>query len=349
MLKKNVIARWKFADNCFIEWKFQGMESINGKLFIKDLCDILYHYYKMSIYVNGTEKMHVFTYDFPALIEFMESLRDLIDCEEFNAQDWSTQYNGPTVSVKSKHYRCAGSFEIEDLYMITRDVCVVKDSGQIEWDEYHLVVGGNSGNDCVYIKLEAEEAKCLLATLDDFMVKSIQVFNETVKKRLEDMQKKFEVQDDTLRLYVDTDKAQVDEIYVLGDFVDIEEIAGDDYEKYINAEILSINPESLKIQLQNGDTKDICIKDICYIFIHDMSNKRLNFNTSQCLEDFMSIMSPAMKNEFKNGNKKELAKKWYLTVAARTWMYRSEHGFENPKKEAKKIVKKISQKIKEEK
>ena len=39
-----------------------------------------------------------------------------------------------------------------------------------------------------------------------------------------------------------------------------------------------------------------------------------------------------------------LVNKWTYAIACRTWMFRSEHGFKNPKKTIKKVIKKIKKK-----
>lgn len=43
-----------------------------------------------------------------------------------------------------------------------------------------------------------------------------------------------------------------------------------------------------------------------------------------------------------------LVNKWTYAIACRTWMFRSEHGFKNPKKTIKKVIKKIKKRCNEE-
>ena len=67
------------------------------------------------------------------------------------------------------------------------------------------------------------------------------------------------------------------------------------------------------------------------------------------MDDFYAIMSDEEKAEFAETPIDALVEKWFSAVVDRTWIFRDEHEFRNPKKTTKKIIKKIKKKCQAEK
>ena len=59
-------------------------------------------------------------------------------------------------------------------------------------------------------------------------------------------------------------------------------------------------------------------------------------------------MSDEEKTEFAETPIDALIEKWFDAVVDRTWIFRDEHGFKNPKKTTKKIIKKIKKRCQAE-
>ena len=91
-------------------------------------------------------------------------------------------------------------------------------------------------------------------------------------------------------------------------------------------------PESLE-----GQQVRVPVETIMYSNAIEPSAK-LRFSKKQCMDDFYAIMSDEEKVE-----------KWFSAVVDRTWIFRDEHGFRNPRKTTKKIIKKIKKKCQAEK
>ena len=102
-------------------------------------------------------------------------------------------------------------------------------------------------------------------------------------------------------------------------------------------------PESLE-----GQQVKIPVETIRYSNAIEPSAK-LKFSKKQCVDDFYAIMSDEEKTEFAETPIDALIEKWFDAVVDRTWIFRDEHGFKNPKKTTKKIIKKIKKRCQAEK
>lgn len=156
----------------------------------------------------------------------------------------------------------------------------------------------------------------------------------------------------------------LDSIYTVGDTVELtilEKKDGKDvFTHYNNCMIVNIEESNIGKNgyiTITGGTKDYEINEkelkipvelIMHSFADITGSEKLSYNKKQCMEEFTKIMTKEEQKEFAEMPVDYLVNKWTYAIACRTWMFRSEHGFKNPKKTIKKVIKKIKKRCKME-
>lgn len=105
----------------------------------------------------------------------------------------------------------------------------------------------------------------------------------------------------------------------------------------------------LKIRHLEDKSIKIPLEIITHVFNDMCDSEKLKYTKEQCLEDFWQLLTPEEKKEFVKTPLKKLVKKWKYPVIDRTWMCRDEHGFDEPEKVAKWVVKKMKKRSEREK
>lgn len=205
-------------------------------------------------------------------------------------------------------------------------------------------------------------------TVKDFIDKSIKAFNKEQDKNIQLEAGARVVKNGKLYEYKDRIKGiagcnKLESVYIPGDSLDFKiKTKKDDKDIFVdfhNCRLVSVEdgfitvtdgyktvhqkPESLE-----GQQVRVPVETIMYSNAIEPSAK-LRFSKKQCMDDFYAIMSDEEKAEFAETPIDALVEKWFSAVVDRTWIFRDEHEFRNPKKTTKKIIKKIKKKCQAEK
>ena len=262
----------------------------------------------------------------------------------------------------------------EDYYQIERTIRITNEE---EFEDFSLTIGtgtedGESGlnntlkNITVHF-LKRSDIESFLKTVEDFIQMSINDFNKNQKKHLDLEKTAREVKNGKLYEYrsvYDDEPDNIDEIYIPGDVIDftiLDKYNGrDTFTEFHNCVIKNVEISNIgtagylvvtggyknknhgcEIEKLEEKTIKIPVELITYIFDDMSGSEKLKYNKQQCKDDFMNIMSPEEKEEFIKMPLKKLTDRWLYAVAGRTWMFRDEHGFEEPEKAIKWVIKKI--------
>lgn len=386
--KKNKIKSvWKNGE-LKIVFSEPSIQAHGGVVFAESASDILYYYYTVEVFKkvknDWKKEFDVSTYDFPALLAAVK----IIDCileDDFTDESWQVDrregVNGNmNVTWYTKTYNTS-SFADEDYYKFERVVRVIEGEDTSE----HFVFSVGSGLDnCNFTRvlkcitatyLDRAEIEALRDVMNDFIQKTIDDFNKKERKRIELERKSLKVENGKVyeyrTVYFD-EPDNLDSVYIPGDVIDfttIEKYDGKDiYIDYHNCIIKSVEKSNagsagyitvtggykngengLKIRHLEDKSIKIPLEIITYVFNDMCDSEKLKYTKEQCLEDFWQLLTPEEKKEFVKTPLKKLVKKWEYPVIDRTWMCRDEHGFDEPKKVAKWVVKKMKKRSEREK
>ena len=316
-----------------------------------------------------------YAYDFPALL-CINGMAEELAKDDFDGGTWQkTQIPDSDGIVWYKKSIDTAGIINEDIYRLTRTVRIDEDE-KIDW----FTVDVGSGNDprfapytcgaafVSFDMLKREDFMDFVNTVKDFIDKSIKAFNQEQDKNIKLEAGARVVKNGKLYEYKDRIKGiagcnKLESVYIPGDSLDFKiKTKKDDKDIFVdfhNCRLVSVEdgfvtvtdgyktvhqkPESLE-----GQQVRIPVETIMYSNAIEPSAK-LRFSKKQCMDDFYAIMSDEEKAEFAETPIDALVEKWFSAVVDRTWIFRDEHGFRNPKKTTKKIIKKIKKKCQAEK
>lgn len=376
-VKENEKSIWK-ADNVKVVFSGPCIQPWESVVFVRNTNEILYYYYTMTVYrkvkKEWKKEFSADTYDFPSILALKDAIKTLLNADITDGTwqiDKSEDYYGKSDAVWYKKSYDTAQFINEDYYSLERVVRIWEGE---EYETFSLTVGSGSDDGMneqsdsiktITINfLNREQIQMLADTVDDFIQKEMDRYNEAQQKRLEQEKTRREIKNGKVYEYLCEDedkKHSLKEVYVPGDIVNITILDRKDGQETFTAfcECRLENVEKSNIGFNgyvvvSGGYKQIRhttepIKEkkikipvelITYMF-SDVEKEKLPYNKKQCKEDFMSILTPEEKREFAEEPVDWLYEKWQSAIIGRTWMCRDEHGFENPKKKVKWIIKKI--------
>lgn len=374
MFKNNIKSIWRYNDIkiVFSEPSIQAPEKIVD---VEDAEDILYYYYTLTVYRKCDKKwkevLCANVWDFPQILD-LERVLEMLNKSSYDDNSWQVDKSddGSTVWYQ-KSYTLSGIVP-EDFYTIEKEVRI--------WDGdmyecFNLTVGaGKFDSDTVTSvvlrKLKPEEITGFIDVVKNFIKKSIEHHNQIQRERIAADKQARIIKDGKMYEYsINTEHFTVnfdvlDSIYTVGDTVELtilEKKDGKDvFTHYNNCRIVNIEESNIGkggyITITGG-TKDYEINEtelkipvelIVHSFADIAESEKLSYNKKQCMEEFTKIMTKEEQKEFAEMPVGYLVNKWTYAIACRTWMFRSEHGFKNPKKTIKKVIKKIKKRCNEE-
>ena len=378
-MSKKIKSTWIY-DDVKVEFSEPSIQAWESVVHVETTKDILYYYYTMTVYRRNDKKKWKkefvsYAYDFPALLCINGMAEELLK-DDFDGGSWQkTQIpDSDGIMWYKKSIDTAGIVN-EDIYRLMRTV-------RIDEDEKHdwFTVDVGSGNDprfapytcgaafVSFDMLKREDFMSFVNTVKDFIDKSIKAFNQEQDKNIKLEAGARVVKNGKLYEYKDRLKRiagcnKLESVYIPGDSLDFKiktkKDEKDIFVDFYNCKLVSVEdgfitvtdgyktgqqkPESLE-----GQQVKIPIEIITYSNAIEPSAK-LKFNKKQCVDDFYVIMSDEEKAEFAETPIDVLIEKWFDAVANRTWTFRDEHGFRNPIKTTKKIIKKIKKRCQAEK
>lgn len=382
--KKIVKSVWKCDDIkvVFSEPDIQPWESV---VYINDQKDFLYYYYTMTVYRKSKKKwkkeLSAHAYDFPA-IRSLEAIFERLNDNNFTDGTWQIDKMDNKKVVWYRKGYSTSDIVNEDLYRIERCVRIVDDE---QSESFSLLIGSgmddgvdmrsDATKSVVFDFLSREEITGFMDTVRDFIKKSINKYNNNQKGRLAAEQMMCCVKNEKLYKYkVDYNDGfklntkVLEDVFVVGDIVNLELL-----ERYEGEEVFVGYDKCKIINIEKSNTNMsgyITIEGGCKTFRHtaeslesrkikvpvelityiygekDIDDKRFKYDKEQCKKDFMEIMSKEEKKEFAESDLDDLVYKWGDALAGRTWMYRDEHGFKNPEKTVKRVIKAIKKECK---
>lgn len=378
--EKSIKSVWKARD-IKIVFSEPDIQEGSSVVYINDISEIMYYYYTMTVYKYTDDKWRkefaVSTYDFPGILSAKLIIDKLLQSDyrdgswQFDkSEEWYEDRN--TVWYKKSY----GTEDImnEDYYQIERTIRI---TNKEEFEDFSLTIGtgtedGESGlnntlkNITVHF-LKRSDIESFLKTVEDFIQMSISDFNKNQKKHLALEKAAREVKNGKLYEYrsvYDDEPDNIDEIYIPGDVIDfaiLDKYDGrDTFTEFHNCVIKNVEISNIgtagylvvtggyknknhgcEIEKLEEKTIKIPVELITYVFDDMSSSEKLKYNKQQCKDDFMNIMSPEEKEEFIKMPLKKLTARWLYAVAGRTWMFRDEHGFKEPEKAVKWVIKQI--------
>lgn len=378
-MSKKIKSTWIY-DDVKVEFSEPSIQAWESVVHAKSVKDILYYYYTMAVYRRNDKKKWKrefisYAWDFQALLCVNGMAEELLK-DDFDGGTWQkTQIpDSDGIIWYKKSIDTAGIIN-EDIYRLTRTVRIDEDE-KIDW----FTVDVGSGNDprfapytggaafVSFDMLKREDFMAFVNTVKDFIDKSIKAFNKEQDKNIQLEAGARVVKNGKLYEYKDRIKGiagcnKLESVYIPGDSLDFKiKTKKDDKDIFVdfhNCRLVSVEdgfitvtdgyktvhqkPESLE-----GQQVKIPIETITYSNAIEPSAK-LKFSKKQCVDDFYAIMSDEEKAEFAETPIDALIEKWFDAVANRTWTFRDEHGFRNPIKTTKKIIKKIKKKCQAEK
>lgn len=384
--KKSVQSVWKCDDIkvVFSEPDIQPWESVVYVKDMKDFLYYYYTMTVYRKYKKKWKKeLEAYAYDFPA-IRSLEAIFDRLNDNNFTDGTWQIDRMDDKKAVWYRKGYSTSDIVNEDLYRIERCVRIV-DGEQSESFSLLIGSGMDNGLDirsdaakCVIFDfVSREEITGFMDTVRDFIKKSIKKYNNDQRKILAVKQKTCCVKNGKLYEYkIDNggdgwlrlNRKSLENIFVTGDVVSLELLERHEGEEafinYNKCKIISIEKSNTGmggyITIEEGyktfgHTSEslkakkikIPVELITYIFSEkDMDDKCFRYSEEQCREDFMKIMAREEKEEFAKSDLDDLVYKWSDALAGRTWMYREEHGFKNPEKTIRKVIKAIKRECK---
>ena len=341
----NDIIKLQFSEPSIQRWN----EFRPGK--IKDN-GILYYYYKIEILkkicTNYDDDNDEFiydwklvssrnTHDFPKIQQLQSILNYII---KLNPTENGQKINYRSGNVEYRETIHTEGFACDDFYEITK---FTDDKGLNP--RYHLYIGCtfDSQGDCNSSGIRTEyvsekDLKQLLKCVNGFIKFSIDESNKeiaeynslnTSNKELIDGQ----LIQYALNNYTVLNKDKIDNIYVVGDILDIC-VVSKSFESYRGFKITDINDEYVCFK----DSMNVKASDIVHIF-NQVPNDKLSYNINEIADDFYLILTDIQKEEFKNKEIDFIFNKYREAIVNRTWMNRDEHNLPCSVDEAvKKII-----------
>ena len=378
-MSKKIKSTWIY-DDVKVEFSEPSIQAWESVVHAKSVKDILYYYYTMTVYRRNDKKKWKrefisYACDFQALLCVNGMAEELLK-DDFDGGTWQkTQIpDSDGIIWYKKSIDTAGIIN-EDIYRLARTVRIDEDE-KLDW----FMVDVGSGNDprfapytggaafVSFDMLKREDFMAFVNTVKDFIDKSIKAFNQEQDKNIQLEAGARVVKNGKLYEYKDRIEGiarcnKLESVYIPGDSLDFKiKTQKDDKDIFVdfhNCRLVSVEdgfitvtdgyktvhqkPESLK-----GQQVRIPVETIMYSNAIEPSTK-LRFSKKQCMDDFYAIMSDEEKAEFAETPIDALVEKWFGAVVDRTWIFRDEHGFRNPRKTTKKIIKKIKKKCQAEK
>lgn len=378
-MSKKIKSTWIY-DDVKVEFSEPSIQAWESVVHAKSVKDILYYYYTMTVYRRNDKKKWKrefisYACDFQALLCVNGMAEELLK-DDFDGGTWQkTQIpDSDGIIWYKKSIDTAGIIN-EDIYRLARTVRIDEDE-KLDW----FTVDVGSGNDprfapytggaafVSFDMLKREDFMAFVNTVKDFIDKSIKAFNQEQDKNIQLEAGARVVKNGKLYEYKDRIEGiarcnKLESVYIPGDSLDFKiKTQKDDKDIFVdfhNCRLVSVEdgfitvtdgyktvhqkPESLK-----GQQVRIPVETIMYSNAIEPSTK-LRFSKKQCMDDFYAIMSDEEKAEFAETPIDALVEKWFGAVVNRTWIFRDEHGFRNPRKTTKKIIKKIKKKCQAEK
>lgn len=378
-MSKKIKSTWIY-DDVKVEFSEPSIQAWESVVHAKSVKDILYYYYTMTVYRRNDKKKWKrefisYACDFQALLCVNGMAEELLK-DDFDGGTWQkTQIpDSDGIIWYKKSIDTAGIIN-EDIYKLARTVRIDEDE-KLDW----FTVDVGSGNDprfapytggaafVSFDMLKREDFMAFVNTVKDFIDKSIKAFNQEQDKNIQLEAGARVVKNGKLYEYKDRIEGiarcnKLESVYIPGDSLDFKiKTQKDDKDIFVdfhNCRLVSVEdgfitvtdgyktvhqkPESLE-----GQQVRIPVETIMYSNAIEPSTK-LRFSKKQCMDDFYAIMSDEEKAEFAETPIDALVEKWFGAVVDRTWIFRDEHGFRNPRKTTKKIIKKIKKKCQAEK
>lgn len=378
-MSKKIKSTWIY-DDVKVEFSELSIQAGESVVHAETAKDILYYYYTMTVYRRNDKKKWKkefisYACDFQALLCVNGMAEELLK-DDFDGGTWQkTQIpDSDGIIWYKKSIDTAGIIN-EDIYRLARTVMIDEDE-KLDW----FTVDVGSGNDprfapytggaafVSFDMLKREDFMAFVNTVKDFIDKSIKAFNQEQDKNIQLEAGARVVKNGKLYEYKDRIEGiarcnKLESVYIPGDSLDFKiKTKKDDKDIFVdfhNCRLVSVEdgfitvtdgyktvhqkPESLE-----GQQVRIPVETIMYSNAIEPSTK-LRFSKKQCMDDFYAIMSDEEKAEFAETPIDALVEKWFGAVVDRTWIFRDEHGFRNPRKTTKKIIKKIKKKCQAEK
>lgn len=378
-MSKKIKSTWIY-DDVKVEFSEPSIQAGESVVHAETAKDILYYYYTMTVYRRNDKKKWKkefisYACDFQALLCVNGMAEELLK-DDFDGGTWQkTQIpDSDGIIWYKKSIDTAGIIN-EDIYRLARTVRIDEDE-KLDW----FTVDVGSGNDprfapytggaafVSFDMLKREDFMAFVNTVKDFIDKSIKAFNQEQDKNIQLEAGARVVKNGKLYEYKDRIEGiarcnKLESVYIPGDSLDFKiKTKKDDKDIFVdfhNCRLVSVEdgfitvtdgyktvhqkPESLE-----GQQVRIPVETIMYSNAIEPSTK-LRFSKKQCMDDFYAIMSDEEKAEFAETPIDALVEKWFGAVVDRTWIFRDEHGFRNPRKTTKKIIKKIKKKCQAEK
>lgn len=378
-MSKKIKSTWIY-DDVKVEFSEPSIQAWESVVHAKSVKDILYYYYTMTVYRRNDKKKWKrefisYACDFQALLCVNGMAEELLK-DDFDGGTWQkTQIpDSDGIIWYKKSIDTAGIIN-EDIYRLARTVRIDEDE-KLDW----FTVDVGSGNDprfapytggaafVSFDMLKREDFMAFVNTVKYFIDKSIKAFNQEQDKNIQLEAGARVVKNGKLYEYKDRIEGiarcnKLESVYIPGDSLDFKiKTQKDDKDIFVdfhNCRLVSVEdgfitvtdgyktvhqkPESLE-----GQQVRIPVETIMYSNAIEPSTK-LRFSKKQCMDDFYAIMSDEEKAEFAETPIDALVEKWFGAVVDRTWIFRDEHGFRNPRKTTKKIIKKIKKKCQAEK
>lgn len=378
-MSKKIKSTWIY-DDVKVEFSEPSIQAGESVVHAETAKDILYYYYSMTVYRRNDKKKWKkefisYACDFQALLCVNGMAEELLK-DDFDGGTWQkTQIpDSDGIIWYKKSIDTAGIIN-EDIYRLARTVRIDEDE-KLDW----FTVDVGSGNDprfapytggaafVSFDMLKREDFMAFVNTVKDFIDKSIKAFNQEQDKNIQLEAGARVVKNGKLYEYKDRIEGiarcnKLESVYIPGDSLDFKiKTKKDDKDIFVdfhNCRLVSVEdgfitvtdgyktvhqkPESLE-----GQQVRIPVETIMYSNAIEPSTK-LRFSKKQCMDDFYAIMSDEEKAEFAETPIDALVEKWFGAVVDRTWIFRDEHGFRNPRKTTKKIIKKIKKKCQAEK
>ena len=362
----------------YSEPRIQPWESVvhvNGRK------DILYYYYDMDVYrkkeKEWKKELSANIWDFPQILA-MEDVYARLNENNFTDGTWQVDKNGK-YTWYAKSYTL-GDFAPEDFYKIEKNILVYDEE---QHESFCLTIGSGMEYGCqnqsdviksiVLSSLSREKMDTFINTVREFIQASIVYHNTKQDERIDAEREARKIKNGKMYEYktvysndtITVNYNVIDDIYAIGDKIHLtllERYAGEsvfvDYEdcKIVDIEeshigmggylTVACGCKTFRHTTENmyGKIIKIPVELIMYSTI-DMDDEKLSYNEEQCMKEFEKVMSQEERKEFAETPLNELFNKWSSAVAGRTWMFRDEHGFKNPEKTVRRIIKKIQKNI----
>jgi hypothetical protein len=238
---------------------------------------------------------------------------------------------------------CTEGFACDDFYEITKFV-----DENNENPNYVLYIGctfdsqgdlNSEGIRTPYIN--EDDVKELLKCVEGFIQYTIDKHNIGVKNHIKEETSNKIIINGKIYEY---ENGKLESIYVIGDTGDFTIIKDKDAAPYsIDFNRVTItNLTGNTVLFSNGE--EVNVHDILYIS-DNIINEKLKYGINEIAKDFVDILNNVERIEFANSSIDDLYNKYRSAIVDRTWMCRSEHGFDNVDNAVKKVIIKIKNEL----